>query len=450
MDEVKGLADDKGRIVIVIRGRVYDATQWAPCHPGGSHLLLHAAGKDMTDQFDQFHLASTHAHARLRHLYIADLPEPERCTTGLRRDWANFVQQITKEGVYESNHRFFVCEFLRALAFLVGAVALLLYLRSCVASGVLFGLYLQQMAFLGHDAGHTAITHNYVVDTTIGLIVGNMLTGIGIGWWKSSHNNHHMVCNSIEGDADIQHLPLLCCNPKILEKPFYSLWHKTWYDASGIATRSLLRVQHILFYPVILLFGRYNLYAQSWGHVLRGRSRTPLRESGGLLLFAVGVACLLSLLPSWQGRCLFVLVSHGVAGILNIQITLSHFCMQVYHGLPYDHTKGIQDQWVGTQLRTTLALTCPPWMDWFHGGLQFQDVHHLLPRVPRHNLRALRPRIQALAKKHECGHLSPEMGFLAANAAIMRLVYASALVAWGSPPSRLEDSPLYETLFAIG
>jgi sphingolipid 8-(E)-desaturase len=32
-------------------------------------------------------------------------------------------------------------------------------------------------------------------------------------------------------------------------------------------------------------------------------------------------------------------------------------------------------------------VECPAWLDWVHGGLQFQAVHHLFPRIPRHNLR---------------------------------------------------------------
>jgi delta8-fatty-acid desaturase len=39
-------------------------------------------------------------------------------------------------------------------------------------------------------------------------------------------------------------------------------------------------------------------------------------------------------------------------------------------------------------LRTTMDVDCPEWLDFFHGGLQFQAVHHLFPRIPRHNLRA--------------------------------------------------------------
>ena len=47
------------------------------------------------------------------------------------------------------------------------------------------------------------------------------------------------------------------------------------------------------------------------------------------------------------------------------------------------------------QLRTTMDVDCPPWLDWLHGGLQFQAVHHLFPRVPRHNLREVQTLVRA-------------------------------------------------------
>lgn len=36
----------------------------------------------------------------------------------------------------------------------------------------------------------------------------------------------------------------------------------------------------------------------------------------------------------------------------------------------------------------TNNVSCPEWMDWFHGGLQYQIEHHLFPDLPRHHLRA--------------------------------------------------------------
>ena len=52
-------------------------------------------------------------------------------------------------------------------------------------------------------------------------------------------------------------------------------------------------------------------------------------------------------------------------------------------------------------LRTTMDVDCPEWFDWFHGGLQFQSIHHLFPRAPRHNLRKIQPLVIKFAQ--ECG-----------------------------------------------
>lgn len=50
---------------------------------------------------------------------------------------------------------------------------------------------------MGHDAGHNLISHNRTFDTLYGIIVGNVCTGISMGWWKDSHNCHHVVTNLV-------------------------------------------------------------------------------------------------------------------------------------------------------------------------------------------------------------------------------------------------------------
>lgn len=55
-----------------------------------------------------------------------------------------------------------------------------------------------------------------------------------------------------------------------------------------------------------------------------------------------------------------------------------------------------------------MDVDCPAWLDFFHGGLQFQAVHHLFPRVPRHNLRNL----QVLVKEF-CADVGIEYKILA-------------------------------------
>ena len=55
--------------------------------------------------------------------------------------------------------------------------------------------------FIGHDAGHIAITHNGRYDKMIGLLAGNLCNGVGIAWWTATHNVHHVAVNSVECES---------------------------------------------------------------------------------------------------------------------------------------------------------------------------------------------------------------------------------------------------------
>jgi delta8-fatty-acid desaturase len=75
-----------------------------------------------------------------------------------------------------------------------------------------------------------------------------------------------------------------------------------------------------------------------------------------------------------------------------VQITLSHW------GMPTSDL-GPNESFPQRQLRTTMDIETPEWLDWLHGGLQFQAIHHLFPRVPRHNLRRLQGRVKEFCAK---------------------------------------------------
>lgn len=49
--------------------------------------------------------------------------------------------------------------------------------------------------FTAHDAGHMGITHIFAVDSAIGIFIADFCCGLSIGWWKRSHNVHHLVTN---------------------------------------------------------------------------------------------------------------------------------------------------------------------------------------------------------------------------------------------------------------
>lgn len=50
-------------------------------------------------------------------------------------------------------------------------------------------------------------------------------------------------------------------------------------------------------------------------------------------------------------------------------------------------------------MMATNNVSCPVWMDWFHGGLQYQIEHHLFPDLPRHQLRAASAYVRPMCAK---------------------------------------------------
>ena len=93
---------------------------------------------------------------------------------------------------------------------------------------------------------------------------------------------------------------------------------------------------------------------------------------------------------------LFLLFAIVTAGVIHIQITLSHAYMPRFTLDEQQRIGWIRYQCVGTQNVTT------SWYDgWLHGGLQYQLEHHLFEGVPRHNLKKIQPWVQEFCAKHD-------------------------------------------------
>lgn len=252
--------------------------------------------------------------------------------------------------------------------------------------------------FVAHDAGHRGITGDFVTDTIIGAFVGDFCNGLSIGWWKSSHNVHHLVTNMPEHDPDNQNVPIFATSPTYFTGVYSSFYKFQFvWDA---AADFLVPYQKYTYYPIMAV-ARFNLYFLSWCHLLSPRGKqlgsawwTRYLEVAFMAGFwaVFGYGLVLKTLPNWPVRVAFVLVSHAMTMILHIQITLSHW------GMPHSDL-GPTESFPQRQLRTTMDVDCPEWLDWLHGGLQFQAIHHLFPRVPRHNLRKCQTLVREFCAK---------------------------------------------------
>ncbi|KAK0713195.1 fatty acid desaturase-domain-containing protein [Lasiosphaeria miniovina] len=305
------------------------------------------------------------------------------------------AQRVQDEGYYTCRYVEYAKEASRYALFF-GLSMFALRNEWYMTSAIFLGLFWHQVMFTAHDAGHRAITGNFAVDSLIGILIGDFCCGLSIGWWKRSHNVHHLVTNHPEHDPDIQNVPLFATTPS-----FFRGVHSTYYDFSFAwdkAAEILVPYQKYTYYPIMGV-ARFNLYLLSWLHVLSSKSGALVTSSAWWIQpteivamscywYIFGYLLLWKTLPTWGVRIAFVLLSHVITMPLHVQITLSHWGMST-------SDLGESESFAQRQLRTTMDVDCPAWLDWIHGGLQFQAVHHLFPRVPRHNLR----RLQTLVKE---------------------------------------------------
>lgn len=397
------IREDK-ETLIVFHGGVYNLTKWIKYHPGGELAVQHMNGRDSTDVILAYH-PDWVIQKKMTHFYIGELdPCASTRTSAISKSYRNLDARIRQLGYYDTDYWFYIREGIKFLALWIGVVYFAVVGAGSVGyvltSALLCAFLWHQGVFVAHDAGHSGITHDQLTDTLIGISLANFIGGLSLGWWKKNHNVHHIVTNHPSHDPDIQHLPFFAVSPSFA-KSLYSTYYNMTLDFDSVA-QWLVPLQHRLFY-IVLAFGRFNLYVNCWAYVTslsssstqEGRKeRVPYRtlEICGMLFFLGWYLSLMMRLETWGLVVMHVLVSHLLTVLLHVQITISHFGMD---------TSIVENEgYAEMALRTTMDVECPRWLDWLHGGLQFQIEHHLFPRVPRHNLRKIRPLVEEFAKSH--------------------------------------------------
>ncbi|XP_065848800.1 acyl-lipid (9-3)-desaturase-like [Euphorbia lathyris] len=408
-----------GDLWISIQGKIYNVSNWAKDHPGGEFPLVHLAGKDVTDSFIAFHPGTAwhYLDKFFTGYYLKDYSISE-----VSNDYRKLVAEFTKMGLFhQKGHITFVT--LCAVVMLFSAsVYGVLYCNSTwvhVLCGSLIGCSWIQLTWIGHDSAHYQFMSSSTFHHLFQILIGNCFSGVSIQAWKLIHNPHHIACNSLDFDPDMQHLPFFALSSEFFNS-IRSYVHERNLNFDSLA-RLLVSYQQWTFYP-IMCFARTSLFVQSFS-LLFSKRRVPNRcqEILGVVLFWIWYPLLVSCLPNWKERVMFVIACFGVTGIQQVQFSLNHFSSHVYLGPPNGN------DWFEKQTKGTLDIKCSSWMDWFHGGLQFQIEHHLFPRLPRCNLRKISPFVIELCKKHKLPYKS--VSFWKANEMTLKTLRTAALQA---------------------
>lgn len=250
-----------------------------------------------------------------------------------------------------------------------------------LASAVVLGVILTQVAFLGHDAAHRQIFISGRWNDWVSLVVATLLVGISYGWWRNKHTRHHANPNKIGADPDIE-ADAVAFTPARATRHRSRLmrWvvaHQGWY-----------------FLPLLLLEGA-SLHWDGIRRVLsRGRVERRWVEITFLMLRFGGLALLAFWVLPPSKAVTFLAVQLAVFGFyLGFSFAPNHI------GMPLVSPR-LKLDFLSRQVLMSRNITGGPVTAILLGGLNYQVEHHLFPSMARPHLRKIQPLVAAYCADH--------------------------------------------------
>ena len=412
---------------ILIDGRVYDVTNFATRHPGGS-IIKFANGTDASASFHGFHFRSSAARKMLKSLpsreataadagrfYVGG--ETDDGGRAMLADFARLREELVAEGFYEPDY--WHTAFRLTELVLMHVVGYLLCFRAAqtvdalglpsldsfagqvplaVVGLALGDLYSAHAAFwsgmclLGlaqgrcgwymHEGGHYSLTGSIWLDRQLQMFTYGFGCGLSGAYWRNQHNKHHAAPQKLRHDVDLNTLPLVAFNAKIAARVRNPL------------VRGWIKYQAALFVPVITCL--VTLWWQFFLH-----PRHALRIKNGTELCWMGLRY-----ATWYWLC----VVHGGYSLGQMCIYYVLYCAvggaYIFSTFAVSHTHlPVVDEdehrnWIEYAAKHTVNATPSPWCNWWMGYLNFQIEHHLFPSMPQYRFTIIHPRVKALFIRH--------------------------------------------------
>ncbi|MFI0450047.1 fatty acid desaturase family protein [Actinomadura sp. 6N118] len=291
-------------------------------------------------------------------------------------DFAPLSREVRDSGLLERRRGYYAWAIgvnVAATAAIWAAVAWAGATWWAVLLAVPLALASARTGFLGHDAGHRQIAGSHRANRVLGLILGDLMLGMGYGWWNDKHNRHHANPNHVDKDPDVGEGPLA--------------WTREQADGRRGVLGFLARHQARLFFPLLTLEG-FNLKVNSVLYLKRAPRRERLIE-GALLAAHLGgyVGMAFSFLSPAQAVA-FILLHQALFGVhLGASFAPNHKGMEMpADGKRWDHLR--------RQVLTSRNVRGGLVTDYMLGGLNYQIEHHLFPSIPRPNLRKVQPLVR--------------------------------------------------------
>ena len=254
-----------------------------------------------------------------------------------------------------------------------------------------------------HDGGHQAVSKGRAVNRAMAFTL-DLLGGSSWVWhWK--HNvQHHTTPNVVGLDADIDIQPFVRLSPEQAWRP----WH---------------RFQHLYVWFLYALLAIKWHFVDDFKDVLTGRIGTqafPRPRGLELVGFVAGKLLFVTwafVVPSFFHPLHYVLGGYLVASVV-LSLCLAITFQAAHCVESADFPAGAETtDWARHQVRTSVDFghAGSPW-GVLVGGLDFQTLHHLFPRVPHVQLAGLAPILAEVSARHGVHYrVLPGMGAAVAS-----------------------------------
>lgn len=378
--------------VMLIDGRYYDTAKLAAIHPGGELMVLLCNGQDGTTIFNSYHRRAF-PHEKYTHMLVKESDVDPATKAGIHpnhQEWDKYfelaeqIKPIIAPTKGFAPTSYFVKVFvLLSLAIYLDLVYPLFYQRTWIVSAFLGWLLGLIGLNIQHDANHGAVSRNPTINRILGL-AQDYLGGGSIAWMVSHNTIHHVHCNDLALDVDVD-----AANPwlRLHNKAKWSFFHhfqQFYFFFLELGFGPL----HILT-SCIYLWSKPNAREEIFDKY-RNVSRaltflTPLRFAVLLVnADSLGDATWQFLVTNCLGGCylaFFFLLSHNFEGVAKDNIDSLKNCF-VYNQTVTSSNVGY----------AVLAQ--------FNGGLNYQIEHHLFPRVHHSYYAKIAPVCRKFAEKH--------------------------------------------------
>ncbi len=245
---------------------------------------------------------------------------------------------------------------------------------AALAVAPLVGVMFTHLGFIAHDAGHNQVFGTRRRNRMLGLIVGNALIGLSVGWWVPKHNAHHAHPNEMGRDPDIGEGSAL----PLSDAPG---------NGRGPVASWLARWQAPLFFPLMVLRSG-GMHVLGIKRLARRRDHAAAVEASLIVLHAAAYLTVVLWALSPLRALAFIAVQQAVFSLyLGISFAPNH------KGMPIIETATAAG-FARRQVVTARNIRGGRFTTFMLGGLNYQIEHHLFPSMPRPNLR----RVQGLVR----------------------------------------------------